>query len=62
MNEKLESILRQKYSGQIKSLKNKQNALVNLLMGEVMKISHGRADPKKARGLIINEINKTNSK
>ena len=62
MNEELENILRQKYSGQIKSLKMKQNALVNLLMGEVMKISQGRADPKKARELIINEINKIHSK
>ena len=55
----IEEHLKQKFAGKIKELKNQENALVNLLMGEIMKLSNGKADPKIARALILKEINST---
>ena len=53
----IEKHLKQKFAEKIKELKKQENALVNLLMGEVMKLSNGKADPKIARVLILKEIN-----
>ena len=57
MEKSIEEYLKQKFFSKIKELKKKENALVNLLMGGVMKLSNGKADPKIARGLILKEIN-----
>ncbi len=48
MQKLIKENLKQKFAGKIKELKKKENALVNLLMGEVMKLSNGKADPKIA--------------
>ncbi len=53
----IEEEIEQKFSSEIKELKKQQKALVNLLMGEVMRLSNGKADPKIARELILKEIN-----
>ena len=53
----IEKHLKQKFADKIKELKKQENALVNLLMGEVMTLSNGKADPKIARALILKEIN-----
>ena len=55
----IEEKIKQKFAGEIKELEKQENALVNLLMGEVMKLSNGKADPKIARALILKEINST---
>lgn len=53
----IENHLKQKFSNDIKDLKQQQKALINLLMGEVMRLSNGRVNPQKARQEILKQIN-----
>ncbi len=41
-----------KYNKDIKALAKERDALVRLLMGEVMKTSKGRANPQKAKEIL----------
>lgn len=42
----------------IEDFKNGKNRAVGFLMGQVMKASKGQANPKKANGLLVQELNK----
>ena len=47
-----------KYPEKVKEYKNGKKGLIGLFMGEVMKKSKGKADPKLANKLLINELEK----
>ena len=47
-----------KYPEKVIEYKNGKKGLIGLFMGEVMKISKGKVDPKKANKTLLNELNK----
>ena len=48
-----------KYPEKVIEYKNGKRGLIGLFMGEIMKISQGKVDPKKANEALLNELNKS---
>ena len=47
-----------KYPKKVEEYKNGKKGLIGLFMGEVMKLSKGKADPKKTNQLLVKELEK----
>ena len=47
-----------KYPEKVIEYQNGKKGLIGLFMGEIMKISKGKVDPKKANKKLLNELNK----
>ena len=47
-----------KYPEKVIEYKNGKKGLIGLFMGEIMKVSKGKVDPKKANKKLLNELNK----
>ena len=47
-----------KYPEKVKEYKNGKKGLIGLFMGEIMKLSQGKADPKLANKLLVKELEK----
>jgi aspartyl-tRNA(Asn)/glutamyl-tRNA(Gln) amidotransferase subunit B len=47
-----------KYPEKVIEYKNGKKGLIGLFMGEIMKLSRGKVDPKKANEALLNELNK----
>ena len=47
-----------KYPEKVIEYKNGKKGLIGLFMGEIMKVSKGTVDPKKANKKLLNELNK----
>ena len=47
-----------KYPEKVKEYKSGKKGLIGLFMGEIMKISKGKADPKLANKILIKELEK----
>ena len=47
-----------KYPDKIKEYHRGKKGLIGLFMGEIMKLSKGKADPEKVRALLKEELNK----
>lgn len=50
----------QKFEAQVKAYQTGKKGVLGLFVGEVMKLSQGKANPKKVNEIIINELNKIN--
>tara|TARA_Y100001970_G_scaffold148353_1_gene182112 strand:- start:78 stop:623 length:546 start_codon:yes stop_codon:yes gene_type:complete len=57
LNEFIDSALK-KYPDKINEYKSGKKGLIGLFMGEVMRLSRGKADPKMARELLIKKLEK----
>ena len=47
-----------KYPDKVIEYRNGKKGLIGLFMGEIMKLSRGKVDPKKANEALLNELNK----
>tara|TARA_A100001037_G_C15113461_1_gene620218 strand:+ start:256 stop:1698 length:1443 start_codon:yes stop_codon:yes gene_type:complete len=57
LNEFIDSALK-KYPDKINEYKSGKKGLIGLFMGEIMRLSRGKADPKMARELLIKKLEK----